>query len=146
VVADADDSSDSTLSEAARDIEGAFVVVIDDEAENRFATEALCSQWGCHVVSGSSAADAIDELANHLRAPDLIVTDYRLRGRLTGVMAIDDIRKHVDAHIPAIIVTGDIAPRSVQEREDVVLLKKPLNPDQLRVTMSRILARASALG
>jgi signal transduction histidine kinase/CheY-like chemotaxis protein len=145
VVADADEASVLPSADAVRDIEGAFVVVIDDEAENRFATEALCAQWGCHVVSGSSAADAIDELANHLRAPDIIVTDYRLRGRLTGAMAIDDIRQHVDAHIPAIIVTGDIAARSFQERDDVVLLQKPLDPDQLRVTMSRILARAGAL-
>jgi CheY-like chemotaxis protein len=133
------------LAETVRDIEGAFVVVIDDEAENRFATEALCRQWGCHVVSGSSAADTIDELAHHLRAPDLIVTDYRLRGRLTGAMAINDIRRHVDAKIPAIVVSGDIAARSIPDHDDIVLLQKPLDPDQLRVTMSRILARASAL-
>lgn len=145
VVADAGDPSTSPSAEAVRDIEGAFVVVIDDEAENRFATEALCTQWGCHVVSGSSAADAIEELAHHLRAPDLIVTDYRLRGRLTGAMAIDDIRRHVDAHIPAIIITGDLAARSLLIGNDVVLLQKPLDPDELRVTMSRILTRTSAL-
>ena len=145
VVADGGSPSTSPLAETVRDIEGAFVVVIDDEAENRFATEALCRQWGCHVVSGSSAADTIDELVHHLRAPDLIVTDYRLRGHLTGAMAINDIRRHVDAKIPAIIVSGDIAARSIPDHDDIVLLQKPLDPDQLRVTMSRILARASAL-
>jgi signal transduction histidine kinase/CheY-like chemotaxis protein len=144
VVAEAEALPAAASSPAEPYIEGAFVVVIDDEAENRFATEALCRQWGCHVVSGACAADAIDELGRHLRAPDLIITDYRLRDRLTGVMAIADIRRHLDAAIPAIIVTGDVAARALQDDVDIVVLRKPLDPEQLRATMSRLLALADA--
>jgi signal transduction histidine kinase/CheY-like chemotaxis protein len=138
VVADAEAPPRRASSDFARTIDGAFVVVIDDEAENRYATEALCRQWGCHVVSGDSAGEVLSELARHLRAPDLIVTDFRLRDGLTGVMAIDDIRRELDADIPAIVVSGDVAAQAI-DRPDVVVLRKPLDPEQLRATMSRVL-------
>jgi signal transduction histidine kinase/CheY-like chemotaxis protein len=141
VVADAEAPQRGVPSDFTRTIDGAFVVVIDDEAENRYATEALCRQWGCHVVSGASAREALAELAKHLRAPDLIVTDFRLRDGLTGLMAIDDIRCQADACIPAIVVSGDVAVQDV-DRDDVVVLRKPLDPAQLRATMSRVLAHA----
>jgi signal transduction histidine kinase/CheY-like chemotaxis protein len=140
VVGEAETPQRGTSSDFARTIEGAFVVVIDDEAENRFATEALCRQWGCHVVSGDSASAALAALAKHLRAPDLIVTDFRLRDGLTGLMAIDDVRREADARIPAIIVSADVAVQGI-DRDDVVVLRKPLDPAQLRATMSRLLAQ-----
>jgi CheY-like chemotaxis protein len=59
-------------------------------------------------------------------------------------MAIADIRRHLDAAIPAIIVTGDVAARALQDDVDIVVLRKPLDPEQLRATMSRLLALADA--
>ena len=51
---------------------GAFVLIVDDDDENREALGALCDQWGCHVLVAHSIEHALAELAHHLRTPDLI--------------------------------------------------------------------------
>lgn len=49
------------------------------------AIEALCTQWNCHVVGASGVDEALAQLQNHLRSPDLIITDYRLQNNETGL-------------------------------------------------------------
>jgi signal transduction histidine kinase/CheY-like chemotaxis protein len=132
-------------AEPGGDLGSAFVVVIDDDHENRFAMEALCAQWNCHVVGAGSADEALTKLAVHLRTPDLIVTDYRLRDGQTGLMAVERIRRHAEEAIPAVIVTGDIATAESGELSSTgfALLHKPVNPELLRAAMTRLLAAAA---
>src|SRR5581483_3883374 len=112
---------------------GTFVLVIDDDAENRFAIETLCAQWGCHVLGASSAEAALSGLHDHLRGPDLIIADYRLRGRDTGMSAIELLRRDQDESIPAILMTGDTSLQAWQlaPRAQLALLHKPINADKL---------------
>ncbi len=129
---------------ASNRLRSAFLVVIDDDKENLFAIEALCTQWGCRVVSACSAAQAIEKLTDHLRQPDLIISDFRLRDRLTGAAAVEQIRTYADALIPAIIVTGDLAGGDASRisLELVTVLGKPVNPNTLRTTADALLAMA----
>ncbi|MGD9943063.1 MAG: ATP-binding protein, partial [Burkholderiaceae bacterium] len=73
---------------AARSVEpsiaGAFIAVIDDEAGTRQAMHALCSSWGAHALTAASAQECIARLDEHLRNPDLILCDYRLREHQDG--------------------------------------------------------------
>jgi signal transduction histidine kinase/CheY-like chemotaxis protein len=123
-------------------LEGAFVALIDDDQENRYATEALCRQWNCHVVSGTSAAEILARLADHLRPPDLIVTDYQLRDHETGLDVIARIREHAEQTIPALIVSGAASAADLElvSKSGFELLQKPVNPAQLRRAMQRLLA------
>lgn len=124
---------------------GTFVAVIDDEDENRLALEELCRQWGCLVVGASSGAEAVATLATHLRAPDVIITDFRLKDGETGTEVISAIRRQAEQDVPAIVVTGDVsaADRSKFDFVDVMWLQKPLNPSELKRTAELALARIS---
>jgi signal transduction histidine kinase/CheY-like chemotaxis protein len=129
-------------SESSTSLAGTFVVIVDDEHDARFATESLCRQWQCHVVSAGSAAEATASLRQHLRVPDIIISDYRLRDGLTGLHAIAHIRRQAETDIPAIVVTGDIAAADIHQvsAAGLQLMHKPVSADQLRRGLQEILA------
>lgn len=140
----------STFTASAPEPKGllaqSFVVVIDDSAENRDATEALLRHWGCHVVTACSANDALTSLQDHLRIPDLIISDYRLREGFDGVTAIKEIRQSIEQDIPAILVTGDLAVDSDQIADSrIALLHKPVDSTQLRQLAENLLKQDSVL-
>ena len=62
--------------------------------------------------------------------PDVVISDYRLRGQRTGAQAIGELRKLLGAPVPALIITGDTAPERMREAMStgVPLLHKPLAP------------------
>jgi len=111
-----------------------FILVVDDEEEVCRAIEGLLQTWGCIVMCATSGDAAIEQLHEIGDTPDLIISDYRLRDGETGGHAITNIRKATGNDIPAIILTGDIAPDRLQEIETLgfPLLHKPCEPDALR--------------
>jgi signal transduction histidine kinase/CheY-like chemotaxis protein len=110
-----------------------FIVVIDDEQSIREAMRIALEYRGCHVLCASSAEEALQELSKHLRTPDLIISDYRLRDRKNGLQAIDDVRASVGELIPAIIITGDIAANDLGmiTSRGIPIAHKPLTGDDL---------------
>ena len=104
---------------------GAFIVVVDDDQESRFATEAIFKSWRCHVISGESGAAVRHELSQHLRQPDLIVADYWLGNGETGLAIIQDLRRDAEMRIPAIILTADqaVASTLLARAHDIVVLQ-----------------------
>jgi CheY-like chemotaxis protein/two-component sensor histidine kinase len=133
-------------SEVPAGLQNAFLLVIDDDRESRFAMETLCLQWGCHVVSAESAAEALEKLEHHLRSPDLIVCDYRLRDGQTGWSAVEAVRAQAEEAIPAIIVTGDLASVDSAQLQagGAALLHKPVNALRLKATAATLLARVES--
>jgi DNA-binding NtrC family response regulator len=126
---------------------GAFIVVVDDDEESRFATEAIFKAWRCHVIAGSSGAVVRQELAQHLRQPDLIVADYWLERDETGLAVIQDLRRDAEMLIPAIILTADhtVAHALAAETRDIVFLQKPANALRIhRIVMELIHQPADA--
>jgi signal transduction histidine kinase/CheY-like chemotaxis protein len=113
---------------------GAFIVVVDDDRESRFATEAIFKSWRCHVIAGSSGAAVRGDLARHLRQPDLIVADYWLSDGETGLAIIQDLRRDAEMSIPAIILTADqdVARAATANAVGVVFLQKPANAQRIR--------------
>ena len=122
---------------------GLFIVVIDDEQDIRFAMESILDQWGCHVLTAGSHQEAIDQLAKHLRTPDLLISDYRLRDNQTGVMAIEAVRRALEEDIPAIIITGDIAAEELRQVTalGLPLAHKPISADHLKNLIIDTLSR-----
>ena len=118
---------------SGRRVVGAFIVVIDDEADTRRAMQALCHSWGAHVLTAASAEQGLTLLDEHLRQPDLILCDYRLRQHQDGLDAIRRIRRRVGQAVPAIIITGDIGAADLRRVADagLPLLHKPVGTDRL---------------
>ena len=125
---------------------GVFVLIIDDDEGNRQSLESMCLQWGGSVLACASADAACTELARHLRAPDLLVTDLRLGARTDGFAALRQVRQACGEDLPAVIVTADIDAAAAAEAAGigVPLLHKPVAAARLLEVFIRLLRDTTA--
>jgi two-component system, sensor histidine kinase len=117
------------------------VLIVDDDAAVRLTTTALVEQWGQRAQAAASFGTALT-LAGKGLPPDLLIVDFDLGAGPSGLDLIRQIRQlRADAGLPAILITGDMAAdhASTTHRQGIVLLRKPVDPDQLE------LAAAAAL-
>lgn len=127
----------------ADDFAGACVAVIDDDAASVEAMAGLLERWNCVVIRADSEEDLLRQLEARRGGPDLLISDYRLRGGRTGLLAVQHIRQALGRQIPAILVTGDTAPDRLIEAHasGLELLHKPVAPGKLRQLMRLLLLR-----
>jgi signal transduction histidine kinase len=91
---------------------GLTVLVVDDEPDGRNSISGLLKQLGCQVRCAEGLDEAVSLVKEGFR-PDVVVSDYRLRGH-TGREVIAATTAILGA-TPALIVTGDTAPRTIQD-------------------------------
>ncbi len=122
------------VSQPLHAVNSLFVLVVDDEYGVCLAVEGLLETWGCVVMTATSGDAALQQLKEINEIPDVILSDYRLRDGETGGDAIRRIREHLKLDVPAIILTGDIAPEQLTDikRLGFPMLHKPCEPELLR--------------
>jgi signal transduction histidine kinase/ActR/RegA family two-component response regulator len=122
---------------------GVRVLVIDDDEAVRTGMHQLLVAWGCKCDVADSTEEAL--LLARAHAPDIVISDYRLRGSRTGAEAIDALRAEFGAALPALLITGDTAPQRLREARatGVPLLHKPVQPAQLYHGLTRALHGAA---
>ncbi|HUR90835.1 MAG TPA: CHASE domain-containing protein [Ramlibacter sp.] len=108
-----------------------LVLVIDDDPQLTEAMRRLLREWG-HEAITADGLDAAVEAAASARI-GLVITDYQLGPRTTGVDAIDAIRKRIGREVPAIVVTGDTGTRAADHARSkgIPLLLKPVDANAL---------------
>lgn len=123
-------------------LDGRLVLIVDDEADVRDALEGMIDAWGGDAVAVASAAEAVATLVEIERLPDIVVSDWRLRGGETGADAIAAVRRHAGSELPAIVITGDVAALRLRAIADsgLVCLHKPCDPERLRRALLHALA------
>ncbi|MDO8262270.1 MAG: ATP-binding protein [Gallionella sp.] len=127
---------------AARGNTGALnarILVIDDDEAVRAAMLHLLRNWGCECEAAESIEDALAMARTH--APDVIVSDYRLREQRTGAEAIAALRALLGSSLPALLITGDTAPERLREAQasGIPLLHKPVSPSELYSGLMEVL-------
>ena len=135
--------ADPPRTAATSSLAGAHVLVIDDDEAVRQGMHHLLRDWGCTCDVADGIAQALERAAVH--APDVVISDYRLRGPSTGAEAIAVLRERLGPQLAALLVTGDTAPRRLQEAmaTGVPLLHKPVHPRDLRLALSGALRDAA---
>ena len=130
----------NTKQDYVVDVQGARVMVIDDEAMVRLGMRKVLEEWGCKVKEAESIEHALDVLGDDC-AIDIIMTDYRLRENKNGIDAIHAIHAACGKAIPAIILTGDTDPKRLREAKagGFGVLYKPVSSAKLRSLMSYLL-------
>src|ERR1700690_2361543 len=116
------------------------ILVIDDEADMRFAVRMLLERSG-HTVTeadnGNAALAKIDE-----GAPDLVLLDMRLPG-MDGIQILQKIREK-QKDLPIIMVTGygnvELAEQAIQLGADHYL-SKPFHNKELIEVIQQILEK-----
>ncbi len=122
------------------DLSELSVVIIDDELEIREAMVMFLNDAGCGSVCAAGDIDEAIALLAKSGAPDLIISDYRLRKHRKGIDAIEEIRLQHGQDIKAILVTGDTSPKSLSAFKEagIVTLHKPVNSSQLLSTINTL--------
>jgi CheY-like chemotaxis protein len=123
-----------------------FIVIIDDETAIQSAMVSLLTNWGHRVLAGSSGQSLIAALADCPERPDLIISDYRLADRETGLEAIRLLRAEYNADIPAMLITGETRPEELQAAHfsGFLVLHKPVPNSQLRAAIGNLLRQEAA--
>jgi PAS domain S-box-containing protein len=107
------------------------ILIVDDEAAVAHATSLFLELEGFDV----RVANGKDEALQHLKSvvPDVIVSDYHLRGVETGADVVAAVRVQLRSNVPAIFVTGDTSKIANADTKlgHAVLLSKPTNVDEL---------------
>lgn len=124
----------SQVTKSSQLADSLFVLVIDDEEDACLAVEGLLETWGCIVMTATSGDAALSQLEEIGEIPDVILSDYRLRDGETGGDAIRRVRAQLHKDVPAIILTGDIAPNRLLDIKALgyPMLHKPCEPETLR--------------
>eukprot|EP01037_Dinobryon_pediforme_P014832 gene14832-14968_t len=122
-------------------LDGARVILIENEPAVAQAMIALLDRWGCKVTAVASIAEAQAALDQLAEKPDLIIADLRLNNGERGPDVVRSIRGRVGLAVPALIVTADHSPAASAEAEQLGLeiLRKPVKPAELRSLMAYLL-------
>ena len=122
-------------------IAGKCILVVDDEEDILFAMQHLLSSWGSEVIVADSPESALQQLNRKQRVPDFIVSDLRLRDGEEGDELIELVRQEYNKDIPAVLVTGDTAPKRVKRIKEsgLTVLYKPVEPDDLFFALNQAL-------
>ncbi len=117
------------------------LAVIDDDAAVREGLVALLQLWGHTVLHGADDATLRAAWQAAGKPPvQALVTDLRLARHRTGLEAVAALRQAWGRDLPALVITGDIAPDRLQALRDSGLpwLAKPVMPMRLRGWLSTL--------
>ncbi|MGA2779624.1 MAG: ATP-binding protein [Steroidobacteraceae bacterium] len=109
------------------------LLLLEDNQSVRVATELFLSLEGYNVRSAAGAADG-DKLFADLRQGDVLISDYRLDGKLTGLEVLRNLRADKPWDVPAVLLSGDLEAmlRAVKTPiENCRFLSKPVDTQAL---------------
>ncbi|MFK4618675.1 CheY-like chemotaxis protein/anti-sigma regulatory factor (Ser/Thr protein kinase) [Bradyrhizobium diazoefficiens] len=123
-------------------LEGAKILLIENDPNGSEAMAALLEGWGCDVATTRSAADALLRLSELGGAPDAVIADLHLDHGESGLSAIADVRQHLKLDTPAMIITADYSEKAAKDasRHGLEVLKKPIKPAEMRALLSFLLS------
>lgn len=120
---------------------GQTCLILEDDAHLRSALTSLLERWGIVVISFESFDDIAHSVSMLTHQPDIIISDYRLKGDVQGTDVVHQINDMLEKPCPAVVVTADTSPdliASIRSQGFPVLIK-PVSPPGLRVIMHNML-------
>jgi signal transduction histidine kinase len=131
-------------------LKGKYVLLCDDEPTVLEGLRRLFLSAGALVDAAESMTGFEAILADEGRAPDIIVTDIRLRDGPTGIEVAERIRRHFAwaGVLPVAFITGElVSPRALRDfAEPFVLLRKSSAPQSTLAEVSRFVAAQQPTG
>ena len=137
-------SAEQQPSKTQTKLDQPVVLVVDDEKNIRSAMQSVLETWNCRVFTAGCGDEAIRLIREHPNElPELIICDFRLRDGEVGTEVIAELQALMDNKIPAIIMTGDTGPESLQnvQSSGYTLVHKPVKPMELHRMMLQLLGK-----
>ncbi|MEO5375833.1 MAG: ATP-binding protein [Alphaproteobacteria bacterium] len=119
---------------------GATILLVEDDRAQREAMSMLFEDAGARIIALPTGVSVEEQLAGAGVVPDIILSDYRLPGAVSGLDVVERVRAAIGRHAPAIIQTGDVDPAlaEVIRSRDCAIMHKPCDPDHLRSTVAAL--------
>jgi len=124
------------------DVSGLRVLVVDDEPSILEGLRALLQEWGCDIRAAEDEAAALAAISCWPHAPDLVISDLRLREGRSGVEVLRAVARHYGQdpqapHFARLLVTGETRSDRIGEiaASRIPVLFKPVSPQKLREAM-----------
>jgi len=115
------------------------ILLVDDHDGVRATTAAMLEDLGHRVVDVEDGFGALELVRTSPEAFDVVLTDYAMP-RLSGTDLIRRLRE-LRPRLPAVIITGYAEPSwAILPENDVPILAKPFDNDQLRETLHHAFA------
>jgi signal transduction histidine kinase/CheY-like chemotaxis protein len=146
-VGETDNRSNDAFTSILKD---KYILLCDDEPAVLEGLRRLFLSAGALVDTAESMAGFEAILADDGRAPDIIVTDIRLRDGPTGIEVAERIRQHFAwaGVLPVAFITGElVSPHALRDfPEPFVLLRKSSAPESTLAEVSRFVAAQQPTG
>ena len=140
----------STGSDGLDPIQGARILMVEDNPVNMMISVALLEQWGAVVEQaqdGLEAIHAVDRASARGQPFDLVLMDVQMPG-MGGHEATRELRKRYPPQLLPIVALTAAA--LISEREEALgegmndFLTKPIDPHRLRTALVRLLRSTQA--
>jgi len=130
---------------ATLEFDGLRVLLIEDDELGRVGLASLLTSWGCRVTT-AEGANAARALYRHEQLPDITISDFRLRGGIDGIEAVDLLSAISGRRIVACLISGDTDANLRQQAQaaGLTLLQKPVRPAKLRSLLRHLVQGMSA--
>ena len=122
------------------------VLAIEDEASVRLALGRVLKVAGVDATIVATATEALTLVSRQGLRPDVLLSDYNLRGSQDGMETIRRLRAALGRKVPAVVITGDIRSKTVDSisSQGVSVLIKPFSADELLEALRGEEKRASS--
>ena len=124
------------------DLAGFRIALIDDDPLALSAMTSLLHSWGCVVLSASNVSTLLEQFGK-TPPPQLLISDYRLSDKESGITAVARVREWFDYPLSAALMSGDTDAdtQDSAQRAGLPLLHKPVRPARLRALINRVTAQ-----
>ena len=133
---------------AAPVAESRSILIVEDDPAIGEMLQLVFHNEGYHTALAGDGPQALDQVARGIAQPDIVVADYNLPNRLTGLDLAAHLRESFDSKLPVLIVTGDISTDTLRAiaAAGCVQLNKPIRVDALiRLVRAQLEARQAKL-
>jgi CheY-like chemotaxis protein len=110
-----------------RSLTGTRILLVEDNHELLTTTSALLGVYGCEVVCGTSAEEAL-RLIDQPPGFDAVLTDVLMPGAMDGIALARHLRQKLP-QLPVVLVSAHRGEASIPE--GVPLVRKPCSPEAL---------------
>ncbi len=123
------------------------ILLVEDEDQLRDLLEEVLSKEGHTVIAHRTSQDALAWASSVAVAPDLLLTDFDLRGGTNGLSLAQDVPNVLGISLPTVILTGDITTDTMQRiaGSSCHQVTKPVMPEILLAQISDLLRKDSVL-
>ena len=117
------------------------ILLVEDEGPLRELLEEFLVKEGHTVIAHANAKAALSWASKDAAQPDLLLTDYDLRGGTSGLRLAQDLPDILGNPLPTIVLTGDITAETMTAiaATDFRQITKPVMPQVLLAMISDML-------